>query len=92
PPLLIGEQASHKSYDEIYASVMDYVTYTAQYNASGNPAISLPLYSSRKGLPIGTQFAAAHGQEATLLHLAYELEEALPWPNRWPEISAQKLS
>lgn len=92
PPLLIGEQASHKSYDEIYASVMDYVTYTAQYNASGNPAISLPLYSSRKGLPIGTQFAAAHGQEATLLHLAYELEEALPWHNRWPEISAQKLS
>ncbi|CAI8211496.1 MAG: Putative amidase AmiC [Alphaproteobacteria bacterium] len=92
PPLLLGEQGSDKSYDEIYASVMDYVTYTAQYNASGNPAISLPLYTSRDGLPIGTQFAAAHGEEAILLHLAYELEEALPWKNRWPEISAKKLS
>ena len=71
---------------------MDYVTYTAQYNASGNPAISLPLYTDSKGLPVGTQFAAAHGREATLLHLAYELEEALPWKNRWPEISAHKLA
>ena len=92
PPLLIGEQGSHKSFEDVFASVNEYVAYTAQYNASGNPAISLPLYTSPAGLPIGTQFAAAHGEEAKLLHLAYELEEALPWKNRWPEISAQKLS
>jgi amidase len=91
PPLLIGEQGSHKSYAEVYKSVTEYVAYTAQYNASGNPAISLPLYTARNGLPIGTQFAAAHGGEATLLHLAYELEEARPWANRWPEISAKNL-
>lgn len=92
PPLLIGEQGSHKSFEEVFASVNDYVAYTAQYNVSGNPAISLPLYTSSVGLPIGTQFAAAHGKEATLLHLAYELEDALPWKNRWPEISALKLA
>ena len=92
PPLLIGEQDGHKSYEEVYDSVVDYVAYTAQYNASGNPAISLPLFTARNGLPIGTQFAAAHGGEATLLHLAYELEEARPWSNRWPQISARHLA
>ena len=91
PPLLIGEQGSHKGFEELYASVLDYVSYTAQYNASGNPAISLPLFTSRDGLPIGSQFAAAKGGEDTLLHLAYELEAALPWGNRWPDISAMKL-
>lgn len=91
PPLMIGEQGSHKEFQEIYDSVMDYVTYTAQYNASGNPAISLPLFTSRDGLPIGTQLAAAHGGEATLLHLSYELEAARPWADRWPDFSAQKL-
>jgi amidase len=56
------------------------------------PPIGMPLYTGRTGLPIGTQFAAAHGQEARLLHLAYELEEARPWADRWPEVSAQRLA
>ena len=91
PPMLLGEQSGDKSFEEIYAATLDYVTYTAQYNASGNPAISLPLYTSRDGLPIGSQFAAAHGDEATLLHLAYELEAARPWADRWPDVSAMKM-
>ena len=91
PPLMIGEQSSDKGFEELYASVLDYVTYTAQYNASGHPALSLPLYTSRTGLPIGSQFAAAKGAEATLLHLAYELEEARPWADRWPDFSAMKI-
>lgn len=91
PPLLIGEQGSHKDYDEVYQSVTEYVAYTAQYNAAGNPAISLPLFTSRRGMPIGSQFAAAKGREASLLHLAYELEEARPWGDRWPDVSAMKI-
>ena len=91
PPLMIGEQSSDKGFEELYASVLDYVTYTAQYNASGHPALSLPLYTSRAGLPIGSQFAAAKGAEATLLPLAYELEEARPWADRWPDFSAMKI-
>jgi amidase len=90
-PLLIGEQGSAKSFEALNDDVLDYVAYTPQYNVSGSPAISLPLYSSAKGLPIGSQFATRVGGEATLLHLAYELENALPWAGRWPEISAHQL-
>ena len=90
-PLLIGEQGSAKSFEALYDDVLDYVPYTPQYNVSGSPAISLPLYTSAKGLPIGSQFATRVGGEATLLHLAYELENALPWAGRWPEISAHQL-
>jgi amidase len=42
-------------------------------------------------MPIGSQFAAAKGREASLLHLAYELEEARPWGDRWPDVSAMKI-
>ena len=91
PPLMIGEQSSDKGFDELYTSVLDYVTYTAQFNASGHPALSLPLYTSREGMPIGSQFAAAKGAEATLLHLAYELEAERPWADRWPDFSAMKI-
>jgi amidase len=48
-------------------------------NATGEPAISLPLAESAAGLPIGMMFAAPIGQEARLLELAYELEDARPW-------------
>lgn len=92
PPLLVGEQSSDKSFEALYDSIIDYVTYTAQYNAAGNPAISLPLFTAPDGLPIGSQFAAKTGADATLLHLAYELEEAAPWVGRWPGISAARLS
>jgi len=54
---------------------------------AGTPAISLPLYTSSAGLPIGTMFAVDRGQEDMLLALAYELEAALPWHARWPTLS-----
>lgn len=92
PPLLIGEQDSSKSFDALYDNIIDYVRYTAQYNAAGNPAISLPLFTAPDGLPIGSQFAAKTGNDAMLLHLAYELEAARPWAKRWPGISAVSLS
>ena len=55
---------------------------------AANPAIGLPPYTSAKGLPIGSQFAARFGGEETLLHLAYELEKARPSTDHWPEMSA----
>ena len=55
------------------------VPFTPVQNVSGEPALSLPLATSRDGLPIGIQFVSKMGAERTLLELAFELEEASPW-------------
>ena len=65
-------------------------TFTALFNATGHPALSLPLHHSRSGLPIGIQFIAGFGQEAKLLRLAAELESASPWRNRLPQIHVSR--
>lgn len=57
------------------------------YNATGNPAMSVPLHQSESGLPIGIQCAGRIGQEATLLQLARQFEEACPWIDRKPFVS-----
>lgn len=61
--------------------------FTALINITGQPAISLPLYQSEDGLPIGSHFVGRFGDEATLLRLASQLEDAQPWINRKPPIS-----
>ncbi|MCD0245483.1 amidase [Xanthomonas melonis] len=65
-----------------------YCPFTALFNASGQPAMSVPLYWSPAGLPIGAHFAARFGEEATLLALAAQLERAQPWAARVPALNA----
>jgi amidase len=58
--------------------------FTAMFNCTGQPAISLPLGRSESGLPIGIQVAAGYGREDLLLSLAAMFEEAMPWPQIAP--------
>jgi amidase len=60
--------------------------FTAPFNVSGHPAISLPLGQSANGLPIGVQLVAARGGERVLLALAADLEQAVPWASRLPPV------
>ncbi len=64
-----------------------FALFTGLFNVTGQPAISLPLEQTEKGLPLGMHFAARFGDEATLLRLAGQLEEARPWIDRKPPIS-----
>jgi amidase len=59
--------------------ILDWVAFTPWQNATGDPAVSLPLATTAAGLPQGMMFSAGSGGEATLLELAFELEEAAPW-------------
>jgi amidase len=58
--------------------------FTALFNVTGQPAISLPLHWSEDGLPIGVQLVAPFGAEDVLLRVASQLEEARPWADRAP--------
>jgi amidase len=59
---------------------------TAEFNGTGEPAISLPLRWSDEGLPIGVQLVAAYGREDVLIQVASQLEQAAPWSMRVPAV------
>ena len=69
-----------QDYEPLMDRLLQWVAYTPWQNATGAPAISLPLGTTAAGLPQGMMLAADVGHEPLLLELAYELEEARPWP------------
>ena len=60
--------------------LLDWVAFTPLQNATGEPAVSLPLATTAAGLPQGMMLGSGSGREDVLLGLSYELEEAAPWP------------
>ena len=68
--------------EEGAAGLFDYFPYTPVFNATGQPAMSVPLCWNEEGLPIGMHFVGRYGEEATLFRLAGQLERARPWFDR----------
>jgi amidase len=58
---------------------LEKLPFTQLANLTGQPAMSVPLYWTDSGLPLGSQFMAPLGDETTLLQLAHQLEQAQPW-------------
>jgi amidase len=85
PPLL-GEVGPLVPFDALVERLIEYVGYTPIHNVAGAPAMSVPLYWTEAGLPIGTMFSARAGNERVLFELAYELEAANPWAQRIPPV------
>jgi amidase len=90
PPARIGEIGNGDEENPLMPIVRatPFAIFTAGFNTSGQPAISLPLHWSDDGLPIGVHLVAAYGREDLLLRIAAQLEEAQPWSDRWPELAA----
>jgi amidase len=89
PPVPLGthDQSGDDPMDAYHAALVQ-GAFTAVYNATGQPAISLPLHWNEQGLPIGIQLVAAFGREDLLIAVAAQLEQARPWADRHPPVFA----
>ena len=84
PPPAVGELAPTRVFDELFRTFVDYVSYTPLHNIAGLPSMSVPLFTTSLGVPVGSMFSGACGADEMLLELALELEAAVPWAGRWP--------
>jgi len=69
--------------------IAGFIPYTAQFNATGQPAVSLPLHWTPAGLPVGVQLVAAYGREDLLVRVASQVEQAAPWADRHPPLEPE---
>jgi amidase len=88
PPVPLGTLVYRDDPFELRRRMAQFSPYTYISNASGQPAISVPLHWTEDGLPVGLHFVGRHGEEAVLLRLASQLESAKPWIDRRPRVCA----
>jgi amidase len=86
PPPLGMVDTSNREPIAAFEPIINYVPFTAIENATGQPAVSLPLHWTQSGLPVGVMFAAGFGEEGLLYRLAGQLEKAKPWINKHPQV------
>jgi len=85
PPIPLGLLGlSPTDLDSFRSEMAGFSPFTWLANMTGQPSMSVPLHWSPTGLPIGVMFTGRFGEEGTLLRLARQLEEALPWFDRRP--------
>ncbi|HUB85222.1 MAG TPA: amidase family protein, partial [Rhizomicrobium sp.] len=90
PPVKLGTfDMNERDVAKSFGAQIDYVPFTAMQNATGQPAINLPLYWNKENLPIGVQFVGRFGDEETLLKLAASIEKAAPWAARYADVEVQ---
>jgi amidase len=85
PPLLVGELRNDDDPEADFEAQKRFTPFTAPYNMSGQPAVSIPLHWNDSGLPIGVQLVGRPGDETTLIRIAAQIEAAAPWADRHPD-------
>ena len=84
PPVPVGALRNDEDPAADFAAQKAFTPFTALYNVTGQPAITLPLHTTADGLPVGVMLAGRPAGEAPLLALAGQIERARPWAARHP--------
>lgn len=87
PPPPLGWLISDPAPRAVLEKSWSFAPFTAQWNFAGNPVATVPIDTDDLGLPVAAQVVGRMGEEATLLQLAAQLEEALPWRSRRPPLT-----
>jgi Asp-tRNA(Asn)/Glu-tRNA(Gln) amidotransferase A subunit family amidase len=86
PPAKLGKLSLNQDTAAFEKEAINVSAFTMLYNATGQPAMSVPLHWTPEGLPVGVMFAGRYGEEGLLFQLAGQLEQASPWFKKIPPL------
>ena len=87
PAQKLGVLRLDQPFESYAREAMNSSAFTSLFNISGHPAMSVPAHWTAQGLPVGAHFVAPYGREDRLLSLAAQLEQAMPWAHRTPDLT-----